>query len=75
MTVFQKIIPRGLDNHIAIDLITKHVRRQLSERRFAFRWTLARGCGDVDALPKSVTVLKQTSQLKVRLMTADNAMS
>ncbi|RKP26725.1 uracil phosphoribosyltransferase-domain-containing protein [Syncephalis pseudoplumigaleata] len=58
------IIPRGLDNHIAIDLIAKHVQRQLKERRFAFRWTLARGCSDLNSLPDSVIILKQTSQLK-----------
>ncbi|KAI9598087.1 uridine kinase [Syncephalis fuscata] len=58
------IIPRGLDNHIAIDLIAKHVQRQLRERRFSFRWTLARGCNNLDAVPDNVKILKQTSQLK-----------
>ncbi|KAI8055350.1 uridine kinase [Syncephalis plumigaleata] len=58
------IIPRGLDNHIAIDLIAKHVQRQLKERRFAFRWDLARGCSDLSSFPESVITLKQTSQLK-----------
>lgn len=27
------IIPRGLDNSVAIDLITKHIARQLEERK------------------------------------------
>ncbi|CAG8543247.1 5263_t:CDS:10 [Diversispora eburnea] len=41
------IVPRGLDNLVAIDLITKHIQRQLSEFRFNFRWDLPKiVCGE-----------------------------
>ncbi|CAG8482903.1 1545_t:CDS:10 [Ambispora gerdemannii] len=57
------IIPRGLENIVAIDLITKHIQRQLHERRLSFRWELAKiECnGEV---PANVIVLKETPQLK-----------
>ncbi|RHZ78191.1 hypothetical protein Glove_166g245 [Diversispora epigaea] len=57
------IVPRGLDNLVAIDLITKHIQRQLHELRYNFRWDLPKiECGE--ELPNNVIVLKQTPQLK-----------
>lgn len=35
------IIPRGSDNLVAIDLITKHIQRELSDRQMHFRSQLA----------------------------------
>ncbi|CAG8449882.1 2114_t:CDS:10 [Funneliformis mosseae] len=58
------IIPRGLDNLVAIDLITKHIQRQLNERQFNFRWDLLKFDCDDKEIPKKVTVLEQTTQLK-----------
>ncbi|CAG8459874.1 13850_t:CDS:10 [Funneliformis caledonium] len=58
------IIPRGLDNLVAIDLITKHIQRQLNERQFNFRWDLLKFDCDYKEIPKKVTVLEQTTQLK-----------
>ncbi|RKP07840.1 uridine kinase family-domain-containing protein [Thamnocephalis sphaerospora] len=58
------VIPRGLDNHIAIDLLGKHIRRQLAERDFSFRWDLARNSCDMKTIPPNVHVLKPTNQLK-----------
>ncbi|CAI2167877.1 13122_t:CDS:10 [Funneliformis geosporum] len=58
------IIPRGLDNLVAIDLITKHIQRQLHERQVNFRWDLLKlDCNDKE-IQKNVTVLEQTTQLK-----------
>eukprot|EP00834_Sanchytrium_tribonematis_P001587 NODE_40_length_35084_cov_0.543519.p11 type:complete len:363 gc:universal NODE_40_length_35084_cov_0.543519:34152-33064(-) len=57
------ISPRGKDNVVAIDLITKHINRQLNERGILFRSTLNRK--DLPAeLPKQVVLLTQTNQLK-----------
>ncbi|CAG8734721.1 3659_t:CDS:2, partial [Racocetra fulgida] len=49
----------------AIDLITKHVQRQLNERRDSFRWELPKKIDCDEELPKSVVVLDQTPQLKI----------
>ncbi|KAK9711166.1 Uridine kinase [Basidiobolus ranarum] len=57
------IIPRGLDNIVAIDLITKHMQRQLQERNLIFREKLANTPTN-NSIPSNVTVLKQTNQLK-----------
>ncbi|KAI8584185.1 hypothetical protein K450DRAFT_218553 [Umbelopsis ramanniana AG] len=57
------IIPRGLENAVAIDLITKHVQKQLQDLPLKHRWSLAKmNCGNV--LPPNVTVLKETNQIK-----------
>ncbi|OZJ04059.1 hypothetical protein BZG36_04659 [Bifiguratus adelaidae] len=57
------IIPRGLENVVAIDLITKHIQRELNDRLLHFRWDLART--DVgEGLPSSVIVLEPTNQVK-----------
>ncbi|CAG8717019.1 35534_t:CDS:10 [Gigaspora margarita] len=58
------IIPRGLENLVAIDLITKHIQRQLNERRYSFRWELLKKIDYNEELPKTVIVLEQTPQLK-----------
>ncbi|KAJ2959487.1 hypothetical protein NQZ79_g5104 [Umbelopsis isabellina] len=57
------IIPRGLENAVAIDLITKHIQKQLQDRPLKHRWDLAKiDCsGD---LPPNVVVLKETNQIK-----------
>ncbi|CAG8519696.1 18681_t:CDS:10 [Acaulospora morrowiae] len=57
------IIPRGLDNLVAIDLITKHIQSHLREHRFNFRWDLTKIVCD-EELPKNVIVLEQKPQLK-----------
>ncbi|KAF9985684.1 Uridine-cytidine kinase-like 1, partial [Modicella reniformis] len=36
------VIPRGLENLVAIDLLTKHIQRQLQERKMQSRWDMAR---------------------------------
>ncbi|CAG8775552.1 609_t:CDS:2, partial [Cetraspora pellucida] len=58
------IIPRGLDNLVAIDLITKHIQRQLNECRYNFRWELSKKIDSDEELPKNIIVLDQTPQLK-----------
>ncbi|KAI8138802.1 uridine kinase [Fennellomyces sp. T-0311] len=57
------IIPRGLENVVAIDLITKHVQRQLTERRMHLRWDLANTPIE-NTLPPDVLVLPETNQIK-----------
>lgn len=62
--MFIQIIPRGLENAVAIDLITKHVQKQLQDLPLKHRWSLAKmNCGN--ELPPNVTVLKETNQIKV----------
>ncbi|RIA98715.1 uracil phosphoribosyltransferase-domain-containing protein [Glomus cerebriforme] len=58
------IVPRGLDNLVAIDLITKHIQRQLHERQFNFRWDLVKIDCNGKEIPENVIVLDQTPQLK-----------
>ncbi|CAH1762701.1 69_t:CDS:10, partial [Entrophospora sp. SA101] len=58
-----QIIPRGRENEVAIDLITKHIQRQLNEHKYNFRWDIAKkDCGK--DLPNNVILLDQTRQLK-----------
>ncbi|KAI8983947.1 uridine kinase [Mycotypha africana] len=57
------IIPRGLENAIAIDLMTKHIQSQLQESMFSFRWGLL-DTPLSDHLPESVHVLPTTNQIK-----------
>jgi hypothetical protein len=69
------IIPRGADNLVAIDLITKHIARQLDDRGFSFRSKMTgfarlygqQGAVSLENLPKSVVVMHMTPQLKVRV--------
>ena len=57
------ISPRGKDNIVAIDLVTKHIKRQLIERGITFRSLLNRK--DLPStLPSQLILLPQTSQLK-----------
>ncbi|RUS26564.1 hypothetical protein BC938DRAFT_470596 [Jimgerdemannia flammicorona] len=59
----RQIIPRGLENAVAIDLITKHIQRQLKERLNSLRWDQAR-MPVGEALPETVVVLEPTNQIK-----------
>ncbi|KAG0168016.1 hypothetical protein DFQ30_005384 [Apophysomyces sp. BC1015] len=57
------IIPRGLENVVAIDLITKHVQRQLNEKQSQLRWDLLNTPVGKE-LPSEVLLLPQTNQIK-----------
>ncbi|KAF9542146.1 Uridine-cytidine kinase-like 1 [Mortierella hygrophila] len=57
------VIPRGLENLVAIDLLTKHIQRQLQERKMQSRWDMARICPPHE-LPSNVVVLEETKQIK-----------
>ncbi|KAF9215354.1 Uridine-cytidine kinase-like 1 [Podila verticillata] len=56
------VIPRGLENLVAIDLLTKHIQRQLQERKMQSRWDMAR-ISAPEELPSNVIVLEKTKQL------------
>ncbi|KAI7906064.1 uridine kinase [Cokeromyces recurvatus] len=57
------IIPRGLENVIAIDLMTKHIQSQLQENMINLRWGLL-DTPINNELPDTVTILPQTNQIK-----------
>ncbi|KAI8374076.1 uridine kinase [Choanephora cucurbitarum] len=57
------IIPRGLENAIAIDLITKHIQSQLQENIINLRWGLA-DTPVSDKTPETVKILPPTNQVK-----------
>ncbi|ORZ38393.1 uracil phosphoribosyltransferase-domain-containing protein [Catenaria anguillulae PL171] len=57
------IIPRGKENLVAIDLITKHIIRQLDERGQSFRHLLAKQNYPA-TLPANVLVMEPRGQLK-----------
>jgi uridine kinase len=57
------IIPRGLDNVAAVDLIIKHVKRELNVRGLTFRSKLAH-LPHPNEKPKCLSVLKATPELK-----------
>ncbi|KAI9478285.1 MAG: uridine kinase family-domain-containing protein [Benjaminiella poitrasii] len=57
------IIPRGLENVIAIDLITKHIQSQLQENMIYLRWGLLDTPVN-SKLPDTVTILSATNQIK-----------
>lgn len=64
------IIPRGGDNVVATDLISRHIKNRLHEREASNRAQLASGLngktlGDCFAPPPSLCLMKQTSQLRV----------
>lgn len=61
------MIPRGLENLVAIDLLTKHIQRQLQERKMQSRWDMAR-ISAPEELPSNVIVLEKTKQLLVNLL-------
>ncbi|KAG0258018.1 hypothetical protein BG011_003597, partial [Mortierella polycephala] len=56
------VIPRGLENLVAIDLLTKHIQRQLQERKMQSRWDMAR-INPPEKLPSNVIVLEKNTQL------------
>lgn len=60
------IVPRGGDNAIAIDLIVKHVHRELHQRGFNVRSDLANKTnhGPDKPLPSSLHIIAQTNQIK-----------
>ncbi|KAJ3189689.1 hypothetical protein HK101_008761 [Irineochytrium annulatum] len=58
------IIPRGLDNVAAIDIITKQVVRELNARGLTLRGDLANLSISKDNPPKSLIILKSRPQLK-----------
>ncbi|KAJ3183718.1 hypothetical protein HDU85_002147 [Gaertneriomyces sp. JEL0708] len=60
------IIPRGLDNVAAIDVITKHLARQLNERGLSLKVAL-KALASKSGLPPTLRLLKQTSELKALL--------
>ncbi|KAJ3053899.1 Uridine-cytidine kinase-like 1 [Rhizophlyctis rosea] len=57
------IIPRGLDNTAAIDVISRHLSRQLNDRGVNLRIEIA-GDAVSDKLPDNLLVLKPMPQLK-----------
>ncbi|KAJ2996696.1 Uridine-cytidine kinase-like 1 [Globomyces sp. JEL0801] len=57
------IIPRGLDNTAAIDVMIKHVKRQLDERGVSIKDGLTHQ--EKSAFSSNVKLLPQTNQLKV----------
>ncbi|ORE22191.1 PRTase-like protein [Rhizopus microsporus] len=57
------IIPRGLENVIAIDLMTKHIQTQLNENVINFRWNLL-DTPVKEEVPNNVHVLPTTNQIK-----------
>lgn len=60
------IIPRGLDNHCAVDLITKHVFHQLNEYGlFVFRDSLVlMNEKDGKGEPSNLIMVEQSAQNK-----------
>ncbi|KAL1922355.1 uncharacterized protein VTP21DRAFT_9894 [Calcarisporiella thermophila] len=57
------IIPRGLENAVAINLITKHIQRALHERNLTFRWDLVKTPCD-KPVPDGAVVLEPTNQVR-----------
>ncbi|XP_048758602.2 uridine-cytidine kinase-like 1 isoform X2 [Ostrea edulis] len=58
------IVPRGGENHVAIDLIVLHVHTQLQKRGFKLRKELAHSAMNGTKTPDSLYVLEQTSQVQ-----------
>ncbi|KAG0001493.1 hypothetical protein BGZ80_007410 [Entomortierella chlamydospora] len=56
------VIPRGLENLVAIDLLTKHIQRQLQERKMQSRWDMAKISPPKELSP-NVIVLEKTKQI------------
>ena len=59
------IVPRGGENNIALNLITKHVRAQLAKKGFKSRSTLAQASisNEPHSLPASLKILPQRPQV------------
>ncbi|KAI8990257.1 uridine kinase [Pilobolus umbonatus] len=58
------IIPRGVENVIAIDLMTKHIQNQLNENIVNLRWGFARNTSVSGDIPSNVLVLPPKNQIK-----------
>ncbi|KAJ1674321.1 Uridine kinase, partial [Spiromyces aspiralis] len=59
------IIPRGMANTVAIDLITKHIQRQLNERElFKLKMSLVSRFSNYTTLPDSLIIMRETPQIK-----------
>ncbi|KAG1467252.1 hypothetical protein G6F56_004514 [Rhizopus delemar] len=56
------IIPRGLENAVAIDLVTKHVQTQLNENNTRFRSGLLDT--PIKEIPNSVHILHDSNQIQ-----------
>ncbi|CAO3699960.1 unnamed protein product [Rhizopus stolonifer] len=56
------IIPRGLENAVAIDLVTKHVQTQLNENKTRFRSGLLDT--PIKEIPNSVHILHDSNQIQ-----------
>ncbi|KAI8818539.1 uridine-cytidine kinase 1-like 1 [Fimicolochytrium jonesii] len=61
------IIPRGLDNVAAIDVITKHLARQLNDRGLTLKVALANKTTLNKELPPTLLKLRPTNELKALL--------
>ncbi|KAJ3022062.1 hypothetical protein HKX48_007102 [Thoreauomyces humboldtii] len=60
------IIPRGLDNIAAIDVITKHMARQLNDRGLTLKVAMAIHDANLP-LPDTLRILASTNELKALL--------
>lgn len=66
------IVPRGADNVVAVELLSKHIARQLDDRGFSLRSRLLEFSAEAARqaaegrreLPSNVSVLRATPQLK-----------
>jgi uridine kinase len=59
------IIPRGLDNEVAIDLITKHISRKLEERKIHYREDLVHIYGNKTGIPHQLSILPMKNDTKM----------
>jgi uridine kinase len=59
-----QIITRGLENVVAIDLVTKHIQTQLNENTINLRWRLLDTPVNEQIL-QQVNVLNETNQVKL----------
>lgn len=59
------IIPRGLDNVVAIDLITKHIARKLEERKIHYREDLVHLHAGKTHLPEQLYVIPMSNEVKM----------
>lgn len=59
------IIPRGLENVVAIDLITKHIARKLEERKIHYREDLVHLHSGKTHLPEQLYVIPMNNEIKM----------
>lgn len=57
------VVPRGISNPVAMDLIIRHVKSQLQLTGHTFRKDLPEVHADERAMPSTLHVLKQTQQV------------